>query len=138
MLPSYKNGSNWSARLAAKISAYSSSDLRKYQHLTGEDLGYKPSVLEQAKFDYFPLGNIFNKVVGKDDQKEGLFRRLENIKFKKEELLKAFSAANRVSKTDKNETDFNNDSRYAFYRFYRAKRILRTFERLQKSQTHRY
>ena len=138
MLPSYKNGSNWSARLAAKISAYSSSDLRKYQHLTGEDLGYKPSVLEQAKFDYFPLGNIFNKVVGKDDQKEGLFRRLENIKFKKEELLKAFSAANRVSETDKNETDFNNDSRYAFYRFYRAKKILRTFERLQKSQTHRY
>ena len=126
-------------RLAAKISAYSSNDLRKYQYLTGEDLGYKPSVLEQPKFDYFPLGNIFNKVVGKDDQKERLFRRLENIKFKKEELLKAFSAANRVSKTDKNKTDFNNDSRYTFYRFYRGfKRILRTFERLQKSQTHHY
>ena len=31
-------------RLAAKISAYSSSDLRKYEYLTGEDLGYKPSV----------------------------------------------------------------------------------------------
>ena len=26
-------------RLAAKISAYSSSDLRKYEYLTGEDLG---------------------------------------------------------------------------------------------------
>ena len=31
-------------RLAAKISAYSSGDLREYRYLTGEDLGYKPSV----------------------------------------------------------------------------------------------
>ena len=43
-------------RLAAKISAYSSGDLRKYEYLTGEDLGYKPSVIELAKFDYSPLG----------------------------------------------------------------------------------
>ena len=43
-------------RLAAKISAYSSGNLRKYEYLTGEDLGYKPSVIEQAKFDYSPLG----------------------------------------------------------------------------------
>ena len=43
-------------RLAAKISAYSSSDLRKYEYLTGEDLGYEPSVIELAKFDYSPLG----------------------------------------------------------------------------------
>ena len=43
-------------RLAAKISAYSSGNLRKCEYLTGEDLGYKPSVIEQAKFDYSPLG----------------------------------------------------------------------------------
>ena len=43
-------------RLAAKISAYSSGNLRKYEYLTGEDLGYKPSLIEQAKFDYSPLG----------------------------------------------------------------------------------
>ena len=98
-------------RLAAKISAYSSGDLRKYEYLTGEDLGYKPSVFEQAKFD--------TKGLGKNDQKEGLFKRLENIKDKNEELLKAFSTANRVSKTAKNQSDFNYDSRYAFYRFYR-------------------
>ena len=47
-------------RLAVKISAYSSGDLRKYEYLTGEDLGYKPSVFEQAKFDYSPLVNIFD------------------------------------------------------------------------------
>ena len=33
-------------RLDAKISAYSSGDLRKYEYLTGEDLGYKLSVFE--------------------------------------------------------------------------------------------
>ena len=33
----------------------SSSELRKYKYLTGEDLGYKPSVIDQAKFDYSPF-----------------------------------------------------------------------------------
>ena len=46
-------------RLAAKISVYSSGDLGKYEYLTGEDLGYKSSVFEQAKFDYSPLGKLF-------------------------------------------------------------------------------
>ena len=58
--------------LVAKISAYSSGDLRKYEYLTGEDWGYKPSVLEQVKFDYSPLGKIFIKGLDKDDKKEGL------------------------------------------------------------------
>ena len=57
-------------RLAAKISAYSSGDLRKYECLTGEDLGYKPSVVEQAKFDYSPLGKIFNKGLKKKIKKD--------------------------------------------------------------------
>ena len=104
-------------RLAAKISAYSSGDLRKYEYLTGEDLGYKPSVFEQAKFDYSPLGNIFTKGFDKDDKKEGLFKRIENIKDKNEELLNVFSATNKVSKAAKNESDFNYDSRYGFYKF---------------------
>ena len=34
-------------RLAAKISAYSSGSLRKYEYLTGEDLGYKPRYLNK-------------------------------------------------------------------------------------------
>ena len=46
--------------LAAKISTYSSDDLRKYGYLTGKDLEQKPSVVEQAKFDYSPLGKSFN------------------------------------------------------------------------------
>ena len=66
-------------RKAAKISALSSNNLDKYEYLTGEDLGLKPSTVEQAKFEYSPLGKIFNKGLSKDDQKEGLFKRLENI-----------------------------------------------------------
>ena len=57
----------------------SSNNLEKYEYLTGEDLGLKPSTLEQAKFEYSPLGKIFNKRLD-DDEKEGLFKRLENIK----------------------------------------------------------
>ena len=58
-------------RLAAKISAYVFGDLRKCEYLTGKDLGYKPSVFEQAKFGYSQLGNIFTKGLDKDNQKEG-------------------------------------------------------------------
>ena len=107
-------------RLAAKISAYSSGDLRKYEYLTGEDLGYKPSMVEQVKFDYSPLANVFTKRLGKDDKTEGLFKRLKNLKNKSsEEQLKVFRRANKVSKAARNESNFHYDSRYAFCRFHR-------------------
>ena len=61
----------------------------KYEYLTGEDLGLKPSNIEQAKFEYSPLSKIFNKGLDKNDQKEGLFKRLENIKDKNEKQLQA-------------------------------------------------
>ena len=54
-------------RLAAKISPYSSDDLKKYEYLTGQDLGYKPSVIDKAKFEYSPLGKIFNDVLKEED-----------------------------------------------------------------------
>ena len=67
-------------RLTAKISALSSGELRKYEYLTGEDLGYRPTVLEKTKFDYSPLGTVFNKgSYDQDDNKEGLLKRLKNI-----------------------------------------------------------
>ena len=50
-----------SDRKAAEISALSSNNLDKYKYLTGKDLGLKPSTVEKAKFEYSPLGNIFNK-----------------------------------------------------------------------------
>ena len=67
-------------RLTAKISALFSGELRKYEYLTGEDLGYRPSALEQTKFDYSPLGKFFNKRLDdQDDKKAGLLKRLKNI-----------------------------------------------------------
>ena len=55
-------------RQAAKISELSCKDLKKYEYLTGEDLGYKPDVIQRAKFLYSPLGEAFNKVFEKDDR----------------------------------------------------------------------
>ena len=67
-------------RKGAKISALSSNNLDKYEYLSGEYLGLKPSTLEQAKFEYSPLSKIFNKGWNEDIKKEGLCKRLENIK----------------------------------------------------------
>ena len=47
-------------------------------------MGLKPSIVEQAKFEYFPFGKIFNKGLSEDDKNKGLFKRLENIKDKNE------------------------------------------------------
>ena len=53
-------------REAAKISALSSKDLlEKYEYLTGEDLGHRPSVLEKTKFEYSPLGAVLSDNVKK-------------------------------------------------------------------------
>ena len=62
-------------RKAAKISALSSNNLDKYEYLTGEDLGLKSNTIEQARFEYSPLGKVFNKGLDKDDEKEGLFKK---------------------------------------------------------------
>ena len=75
-------------RKAAKISALSSNNLGKYEYLTCEDLGLKPSTVEQAKFQYSLLGKIFNKWLVKDDDKrEGLSKRLKNIEDENKEQL---------------------------------------------------
>ena len=95
-------------------------------------MGYKPSVFEQAKLDYSSLGNVFTKGLDKDDQKEGLFKRLENIKDKNEELLNAFSAANKVSKAAKNQynCEYNYDNTFVFHKFYRG---FKKFKRMSLS-----
>ena len=59
-------------RQAAKISALSSGELEKYEYLTGENLGYKSDVVQKAKFEYSPLGQVFNKGLDVSDKKGGL------------------------------------------------------------------
>ena len=89
-------------RKAAEISALSPKNLDKYELLTGEDLDLKPSTVAQVKFEYFPLGKIFNKGLSQEDKKEGLFKRLENIKDKNEELINTLSATNKAPKNKTN------------------------------------
>ena len=55
-------------REAAEMSALSSKELDKDKYLTGEDLGYKPGVVEPVKFEYFPLGKVFNNGLDKEDK----------------------------------------------------------------------
>ena len=97
-------------REKAKISALSPNNLGKYEYLTGEDLDLKLSTVEQAKFEYSPLGKIFNKGLSEEDWKEGLLKRLENIKDENEEILNTFNTTN---KTPKNKT--NNQSKKLIY-----------------------
>ena len=49
-----------SYREAAKFSALPSKELDKYEYLTGEDLGYKPGVVERPTFEYSPLGEVLS------------------------------------------------------------------------------
>ena len=79
----------------------------------------KPSTIEQAEFEYSPLGKIFNKGMDKDDQKEGLFKRLKKIEDKNEKQLKLLSNANKTSSYIKNESDYYYNINFAFYKFYR-------------------
>ena len=73
-------------RTAAEISALSSSELDKYEYLTGNDLQYKPDPLQKVKFEYSPLGQVFNKELRTDEKSEGLLKRLKNIEDKTDNL----------------------------------------------------
>ena len=57
---------------ATEISALSSKNLDKYELLTGEDLDLKPSTVAQAKFEYSPLGNVFNKGLSEEDKEKAI------------------------------------------------------------------
>ena len=84
-------------RKAAKISALSFNNLDKCEYLIGEDLDIKPSTIEQTKFEYSPLGKIFNMRLDtkEKDRKEGLFKRLKNIeKAKKNPTKHRFDTTN--------------------------------------------
>ena len=76
-------------RKNAKISAMSSGKLDKYEYLTGEDLGYRPDPVQKAKFEYSPLGQVFNKGQTTGERSKGLLKRLKNIEDKTDNQLRA-------------------------------------------------
>ena len=113
-------------REAAKISALSSNNLDKYEYLTGEDLGLKPSTVEQAKFEYSPLGKIFNKGLSEEDKKEGILKRLKNIEDKNK-------VKNKVKNKDiKEVTDFVNQPLS-----FEAKELINEIKNIQKNVDYR-
>ena len=69
-------------RQNAERSALSSGELDKYEYLTGKYLVYKPSPLQKAKFEYSPLGLVFNNGLKKDEKSEEILKRLKNIEDK--------------------------------------------------------
>ena len=93
-------------RTNAEISAYSSGDLPKYEYLTKKDLGYKPDEFEQAKFEYSPLGKVFNEGLDKSDKREGLLKLLKNIENKSNNQLLGIKDINRPVIKSKNKSDY--------------------------------
>ena len=74
-------------REAAKISAWSSGKIHKYEYLTGEDIlpSNQQQIIEQAKFTYSPLGKAFEKQIKTiEDQGQKQTDALENLKPKGE------------------------------------------------------
>ena len=70
-------------RLNAEISAFSSGNLNKYEFLTRKDLSYKANALEQAKFEFSPLGKTFSTGLNKtipNYQEEGVIKLLKDIR----------------------------------------------------------
>ena len=127
-------------REAANISALSSGELERYQYLTGEDLGYKSDVIQRAKFEYSPLGKVFNKGLDESDKKEGLLKRLKNtkgrnkeqldeIKYREERQLDAIEKQGKtnleaISKQEKQRKKFNNKN----------KELIKRVEKEEKSE----
>ena len=74
-------------REAAKISALSSGEIRKYEYLTGKDIlpSNQQQIIEQAKFTYSPLGKAFKKQIKTiEDQGEIQVEELKNLKHKEQ------------------------------------------------------
>ena len=69
-------------RINAELSAYSSGDLSKYEHVTKKDLGHKPDAVEKVKFEYSKasIGKFTDGLAKEDKSKKiGLLKRLKSI-----------------------------------------------------------
>ena len=64
-------------------------NLPKYEHLTGEDLGYEPSALGQARFEYSSLSRFLKKDLKEEEKEERPLKILKNIVDKNKKELKA-------------------------------------------------
>ena len=63
--------------------------------MSSKDLGYTSWVVERSKFEYSPLGEVFNKGLDEDHKKEVLLKRVQNVKNKSEKQLESVELTNR-------------------------------------------
>ena len=64
-------------RKNAEISALSSGELNKYEYLTCQDLGCKPDPVQKVKFEYSPLGQVFNKGLTMDEKQQMFVKKVK-------------------------------------------------------------
>ena len=122
-----------------------SNNLGKYEYLTVEDLGLKPSTVKQAKFEYSPLGRVFNKGIKKKEGKEeGLLKRLKNIEDKNKEQLKAIEDQKEVQakvisrnkiKPSLLKSIYSQEVKYGRIDNDEAKKIFKTLKDMEGSKT---
>ena len=89
-------------REAAKISAWSSGKIRKYEYLTGEDIlpSNQQQIIEQAKFPYSPLGKAFEKQI-KSNEDQGQ-KQIDALKVLELKVIESGSDNNKPVITQKN------------------------------------
>ena len=96
-------------RLNAEISAFSSSDLNKYEFLKRIDLNYKPNALYKARFEFFPLGKTFSSGLDKTAQgyqEEGVMKLLKDIR----DSLRGGARPPRSNDNNDDNSDDNNEN----------------------------
>ena len=73
------------------------------------------------------MSKIFNKGLSKDGKKEGLFKRLENIKDENQELINRYSTTNKAPKNK-----INNQSKKLIYDVNHSFAKLRNIDNIKK------
>ena len=80
--------------------------------MTKKDLGYKPNLIEQAKFEYSPLGRVFNQGLDKSDKNKGILKKLKDIEDKSNNQLLAIRNVNRPAIKGRDDKDDKDDELY--------------------------
>ena len=98
-------------RMNAEISAFSSGDLNKYELLKRIDLNYKPNALDEARFEFSPLGKTFSAGLDKTAQgyqEEGVMKLLKDIT----DSLRGGARPPRRDNDNDDDDDDNDDDDY--------------------------
>ena len=80
--------------------------------MTKKDLGYKPNLIEQAKFEYSPLGRVFNQGLDKSVKNKGILKKLKDIEDKSNNQLLAIRDINRPAIKGRDDKDDKDDQLY--------------------------